>query len=390
MNKQSYLLKIGLFLLSLVLCFIIAEVAWRIIIFNNIRILESQKKADLYADAYSEDDYWKLQYLFRKSKTDKRKKQIKQKEHRLPSQRNKELFTRQVLRNTYKHVNFKDVKSRRPVLLYGDSFAACYAQDGCFEHILNNDKTFSKNYYLLNYGVGGYGLDQIYFLFKKSIDNYNDPFIVFSMMTLDLDRSILTVRDVPKTYYTLENDMLTLHERPSPFPDRESFYAKNKPQITSYLYRRILYSSAFNKLMPDQIVSYLKKEDYYKKKKIQINTRIMNEIVKELKLKEMDYVFLIFHPSWIDGVGHLNENVTDWRSSFIRRILEENNIPYIWAKDVIFKNMMGKDISLYDYYIRDGHPSELQKILLAEKIKEIVLNQELYLKIGNESIKKHM
>jgi hypothetical protein len=386
MNKDSFLLKFILFLTSLVFCFILIEVAWRIIIFSNIGVFESQKKAELYADPYSEDDYWKLKYLFKKNRIDKQKRDIKERNIDLPSQHNEKLFTRLIFQDTYKHTNFKYVNDRKPVLLYGDSFAACYAEDGCFDHILNNDNAFSEHHYLLNYGVGGYGLDQIYFLFKNSIDNYHNPFVVMSLMILDLDRSILTVRDVPKTYYTIENNVLKLHERPSPYPDIKSFYSNNKPEIKSYFYRRVLYSSILNKLIPDQIVSYLKKKEYYKRKKIQINNKIMTEIIKELKKRDIESVFLIFHPMWIRGVGLMNENVTDWRSDFIRNILDENSIPYIWSKDIIIQNMEDENFSLQDYFIPiDGHPTTLQKELLAKKIKEFVLASESSVNIEHEN-----
>ncbi len=386
--KKSYLSNFILFLSSVVLCFIIIEVAWRFIIFSNTGVLESQKKAELYADEYSEDDYWKLKYLLKKNKIDKRKKQMKQKndgEESPPNKRNEKLFARLVLKDTYKHINAKFVNERRPVLLYGDSFAACYSQDGCFEHILNNDKSFSKNHYLLNYGVGGYGLDQIYFLFKNSIDNYDNPFVVISLMTLDLDRSILSVRDLPKPYFTVDNNMLKLHEEHL-YPDKEFFYSNNKPQIISYFYRRILYSKAMNKVMPDQFISYLKKENHYKRKIIQINKKIMIEIIKELKARDINYVFLIFHSIWIRGDGLLNENVTGWRNSFIRNILDENNISYIWSKDIIFQNMEAENLSLQAHFIPDdGHPTSIQKELLAKRIKAFVLNSKLSRDTVNEN-----
>lgn len=374
MKKKTYLLNFALFLSSVVVCIIIIEVAWRTIIFGDFGILESQKKAELYADPYSEDDYWKLKYLFRKKIIDKQKKQEKNEDR---PERDNKLFTRLVLRDSYKHINLKYVNGRRSVLLYGDSFAACYMEDGCFDHILNNDTPFSKNHYLLNYGVGGYGLDQIYFLFKNSIDNYKKPFVVISLMTLDLDRSALTVRDVPKTYFTIENDMLILHERPSPFHDREAYNEKNKPQILSYFYRRVLYSSALKKLMPDWLISYLKKEKYYTQKKIRLNEKILLAIIKELKSRDLDYVFLIFHPIKVAGVGALDEDVSDWRNPFIRNILEEQNAPYIWSRDIILQNMKAEGLTLDDYFIpNDGHPTIHQKELLVNRIKEYVFYSE--------------
>lgn len=369
MKKKSILLNLSLLFLSLFICFVVAEIGWRFIIFSDSEIFKNQQQAFLYADPYSEDDYWKLQFNL-VTKKDTSPTIIK---HRTTlCKQNKIYYTRYILLDNYKHVNFTNVNNKRPVLLYGDSFAACYSKNDCFEHILNNDEAFSKKNYLLNYGVGEYGLDQIYLLFKNSVDNYKKPFVVISLMTLDLDRSILSVRGGPKPFFSIENNMLKLHEQPA-YSNLESFFSNNKPQIISYFYRRGLYSKAAKKLMPDKLISYLKKEEYYKTKKIQINKKIITEIVEKLKARKIDYVFLVFHPNFIPECGKMNQNVTDWRSTFIRNLLDENSIPYIWSKDIILQNMKDENLSLSEYYDKDGHPNAYQRKLLSQRIKEIVL-----------------
>jgi hypothetical protein len=244
MQKKSFLIKLSLLLSSLILCFIIAEIGLRVIIFSNVSIFKRQKNPNYYADAYSEDDYWKLQYKLSK-------KYRKSNAHPVLGWIGKTVSEGNLAHNKTKHVG-----NRRPVLLYGDSFAQCstitereaillfgqYDKTVCLENFLNNDRNFGKNYYLLNYGVGGYGLDQIYLLFKNSIDNYKNPFVVMSFMTLDLDRSILSVRTGQKPYFFIDKGKLALDEQPIT-PDPNVFFYNNKIQIKSYLYRRIIYSN---------------------------------------------------------------------------------------------------------------------------------------------------
>jgi len=43
-----------------------------------------------------------------------------------------------------------------------------------------------------------------------------------------------------------------------------------------------MYSKAVKKLLPDQLISWLKNENSYKRIKVQINEKIMIEIIKEL------------------------------------------------------------------------------------------------------------
>ncbi len=346
---------------------------WRIMIFSDIdiEIMKKQRIPELYADEYSEDECWKLYYPFNKEEY--------QYAIAHPKPTKKTRLTRYILEDNYKHVNGGYINGRRPVLIYGDSFAACYSPDDCFDHILNNDEIFSKNYYLLNYGVGGYGLDEIYLLLKNSIDNYSNPVVIVSLMTLDLDRSILSFRSGPKPYFAIENNHLKLNEV-TIYPDMETMFLNNKPKIISYFYRRIIYSGFIKHFLPEQLLSYLKGEDYYKKKKIQVNERIMIEIINELKSRNIDYVFLIFHPSSIRGEGLLKENVDDWRDVFIKQILHTNNIPYIWSKDIIFQQIKDNNVSLSDFFLKgDGHPTGYQRKLLAKRIKEFILNRDKFI-----------
>lgn len=104
----------------------------------------------------------------------------------------------------------------------------------------------------------------------------------------------------------------------------------------------------------------------------------MVEIIKELRSRNLNYVFLIFHPNWIRGVGSLDENAIDWRDTFIKQLLYEHKIPYIWSKDIIFQQIKNDNLSLSDCFIDDGHPSAYQRKNLAERIKEAVLNSNKY------------
>jgi hypothetical protein len=126
--------------------------------------------------------------------------------------------------------------------------------------------------------------------------------------------------------------------------------------------------------LPKKLVSYLKRENYYKRKKIQVNKNIIREIIKELSDRNLDFIFLVFHPAWTPETGILREEVIDWRSSFIRKILDENNVSYIWSKDIIMQKIKDEKLSLSDFFIEnDGHPTTHQNKILAERIKNYIL-----------------
>lgn len=96
-----------------------------------------------------------------------------------------------------RHQDAGNIGRRRPVLLFGDSFAAGVGDAESFQNILNHDEAFSRDYYLLNYGVSGYGVDQIYLMLQHTLPLYQRTIVIFSLMTFDLDRSILTFREAP-------------------------------------------------------------------------------------------------------------------------------------------------------------------------------------------------
>jgi hypothetical protein len=181
------------------------------------------------------DDYWKLYFMFGG------KYKPPETPHPLLG------WVGRFDRETYTHAEYAGIADKRPVLLYGDSFASC-AVDQCFQGILNSDSGFSQNHFLLNYGVGGYGVDQIFLLYQKSIEQYENPFVILSMLTEDLDGSALAVRTGQKPFYRLINNSLALSGIPID-PSPQSFFSKNPPGITSYLFRMFIHSNLFQKFI---------------------------------------------------------------------------------------------------------------------------------------------
>lgn len=73
------------------------------------------------------------------------------------------------------HPDRAPLAGRRRVLLYGDSFAACQTPDGeCFQGLLARSE-LGATHTLVNYGVHGYGLDQILMLLRRTVDAYIMP-----------------------------------------------------------------------------------------------------------------------------------------------------------------------------------------------------------------------
>lgn len=108
---------------------------------------------------------------------------------------------------TYAHVDEPTLAGRRPVILLGDSFAACHGElDRRFEEIMD-EGPFGETHALLNYGVGGYGVDQIALLGLETLKRFQGQGAIFVLSILvddDLNRVILPFRGHPKPWIKAE------------------------------------------------------------------------------------------------------------------------------------------------------------------------------------------
>ena len=352
MKLKSYLKNLALVAISLFIGFIAAEFAYRIILFSDLKQFEHLRDPRLYDDSFYGDDYWKLAYIFGKTLGGAK----------VP---HKTLgWIGDFDRNDYRQNDINQINDKRPVLLYGDSFAQCVGAT-CFQEILNNDSSFSKEHYFLNYGVGGYGVDQIYLLMQKSLDYFEKPFVIVSIMTTDIDRSYLTVRDGQKPFFTLENGQLKLSED-SIYSNPAEYFEQNPPQITSYLYRRLIYA---DNLVPEVIRSRLRGKWKANRNKTELNKEIILNMKRELDSRNYEYVFLIFNQ-----LLSPDPTTRGWRDAFLANLFEENDIPFIWSKEMIANDTTFTSYDKNNYLDADnGHPTTHFNKLVAEEMKRMIL-----------------
>lgn len=198
--------------------FVTAEFAFRGLLFSKLPFMEGFREPGFYADWYSSDDAWKLHYLFGHWAGPK---------HADPLLG---WVKPDVHVGTHRHDAAKNLGSKRPVLIYGDSFA-----EGFDSQFIEDDKAFPDSCGIINYGVSGYGIDQIYLLCKNSVGQYKNPIVVICILDEDLDRSFLSVRDGPKPYFKMDNGgSLKLCGVPVS-SDPEDFFLTHPPEIMSYL-----------------------------------------------------------------------------------------------------------------------------------------------------------
>ncbi len=333
---------------------LICELGFRALLFSQVGFMERFQEPGLYTDYFSEDDWWKLYYAFHKPANDTAKHP-----HPLLG------WTGEFSQRDYQHVEAGQVGSRQPVLLYGDSFTHCVTvTEECFQGVLNGDAEFSLDRYLLNYGVAGYGVDQIYLLVKNSLSLYPRPYVIVGIHTRDLDRSILSFFVGQKPYFEVVADELVLRGTPI-IQDPKTYLSNNPPQIWSYLYRLWLYQEG----RPWRLRHYLRGTADKQTRKQQVNEKLVFEMLREIESRNLRSLFIIFA-----GKDEIKE--VGWSEQFLAELFERRAIPYISTRALIQEDMQRTASKIEAYYIsEDGHPNAYQNLLVSKEIKRRLLSE---------------
>lgn len=99
----------------------------------------------------------------------------------------------------------------RTVAVFGDSFVLGTVADG--ERLPDHLQALLLGTRVLNYGVAGYGLDQIALrvIDRSPVLQRQQARAVIGILTTDLDRALLTVRSGPKPYFRWVGGGFALH-----------------------------------------------------------------------------------------------------------------------------------------------------------------------------------
>lgn len=343
MKKRSIYLTLSF--VAICLSLVSAELAFRALLFHGPAFMKPLRSPGLYANGQSSDDYWKLRSRFGQPAAVCNDPLLG---YRKPD----------ILPDTYLHAKNDEIAGRTPVLLYGDSFAQCsIPPQDCFEGILNDNSQLASRYYLLNYGVGAYGLDQIYLLYQNTIDNYHRPIVIFSFLDDDIDRCVLSMREGQKPYFVLNKDQLDIRGLPIE-ADQRHFFASRPPEIKCYLCRLALFT-----MFPGWN-SANHPSDPLRSKKKELGEAILLKLSNDLRARDLKHVFLVFeglHRSW---------KPLNWRIKFLDDLFSRHNMPHIWARKAIEDNTTASDFDPRNYIVSsaDEHPNRLANSIVSRRI----------------------
>ena len=296
----------------------------------------SLRDPNRFADALSDDDFWRLQRRFQDD--------IERDQFARP---HPELgwLPGSVSSRDLAHRDEESLGGRRPVLLYGDSFSACVApSEDCWETLLD-ESALSSEYRMLNFGTCAYGLDQIVLLLERSVDRYleQDPIVVIGVFVdEDLDRCALSFRGHPKPQ-VIERSEDFAWQYPGDV-GVEEWLEQHPISPRSYLGELFLGSG----LVPRGCSERSKADSIALKQ--ERATWLLQRMRELLRERELDHFVVLFHG---ERLAAGREGV-DWREAFLLRTLEELQIPYVSSREALFADHIATGRVARDYFLKEG------------------------------------
>jgi hypothetical protein len=333
----------GLACLSVALGLLLLEGTLRFLLFSDSgvarRIGAPLRAPWYYASVFSGRDYWKLEARFRSAEPPDPRQP--------PHDPRFGWLKPEIDPATLRHADEARLAGRRPVLLYGDSFAACMTSaEDCWQGVMERSD-LRERHALLNYGVVGYGLDQVYLLLSATLDLYAElePVVVIGILVDDdLDRCYLALRDIPKPWFTLDaSGGLEVH---APLArTRRDHVALDPPAITSYAWRALVTQSGLVKAW--DVPDWTGEGDHVAVKKA-LASALLDGIERELGRRGLERFYLLFHSRKSAAPRPFL-----WQEPFLYAELERRGLPFTSSKRALIESTRA-GTPLDDLFIHDA------------------------------------
>ena len=233
------------------------------------------------------------------------------------------------------------------IFFYGDSFVRGVS-DVEFE-IPNYINRKINGREVVDFSMGGYGLDQVYLMFKETHQKADHPLVLVGILVSDdIDRTVLSIRTSKKPYFTVD--------------------AKGALQLNSVLIERDHANDCHS--FPLSIKSYmlafvkqtLLRGDNKVELKQQISSRILDHFKAEADQAQAKLVFVLFYVQ--DSLTQM-----DWRDTFVKAQLSRLGMPYIDTRDILLQYAKDQHVELSSFYkLGEGHHNNLGNEVISKGI----------------------
>lgn len=343
--------------LSLAVGLVLLELLLRALLFFDFTPFdawgEPLRRAGLYTHGPQGEEYWKLDTIFHPEDA-----------ALVHGRHDPRLgwIPKLIQPGTFRHMQEGRLPGKRPVLFYGDSYTGCTTgREFCWERQLERSE-LADELCMLNYGVGGFGLDQTYLLVEGSIDNYRerDPIVIVGvLLDDDLDRAFLGLRSFPKPRLEVRDDELIAAD--VPLESAAGYVARHPLGIPSYLWRFVKYGSG---LVPHRLEELPEKRA--------LNRRIVEELVAVLQSRDLDLFFVLFHGDRTTR----HPDVQGWQERLMRETLTELDVPFVSSLDALLADSQATGTPLPEYFRHNGrlirhYPPRTNEVVFPLILKEL-------------------
>lgn len=230
---------------------------------------------------------------------------------------------------TWRHLGVRRLDGRRPVLLYGDSFAMGMTDAEFVFPALLEATPLGRDLCMLNYGVGGYGLDQVYLLLRRSLDHFAglEPIVIVGVLVQDdLDRCALSFRCWPKP--RLVERAGRLEPEGEVVCTTEEAWEQSSARPLSYAWRLLSGQLKQRSFPADE---FSEADDSRGPGARAIAEAVLRGIVGELEQRSIPYVFVLFH----DASSFAPRTSRSWRDELLESTLDELGAPWVSTRPIM-------------------------------------------------------
>jgi hypothetical protein len=337
---------------SLVLMGLVLEACLRLALFSERFAVDSLRNPGLYAH-FDEDDYWKLHLGWSGFSG------------WLPG-RHHPLLGESMPRTANNPLGLLEPRLRFPssdltepvILFYGDSYLASPLAEP-FARIPALLEERLGGGPVLNFGMGGWGLDQMVLRFEMTHDRFRNPLVLMGVLTGDVDRCVLSVRQGQKPRYVIGRDG-TLELTNVPIErDQAAYLRMHPPQVRFWLLR--LAAIALSRSEIAKTIPALQ-WNHHTEEKEGIAAALIGRTVAECRRRQIPLCFLIFYPPGDrEGEGQ--------SATFLRKTFEELGACYVDTRPVLQDAVANGRLSPEDLFDRrTAHHTALANEVIVEAL----------------------
>ncbi len=347
---------------SLIVGPLLAEGILRFLLFHDGALAREWgarwRKPGRYGDPALDAEYWRLRWVFG---TSARKPDPPCHDPLLG------WTGREIEPGTYRLLEEPADDARRPLLVYGASFANCSTpSEDCFEGLLEHSD-LAGELCASNYGVGGYGIDQVYLLLRETIDRYadRDPRVVIvAVADTDFERCSVDFRDWPKPRLRLGDGRLLDGDPVSPSP--EAHLREHGTGVRSYVWSALLHGAS---PLPVGLRERLSGTRAKRREQALLIQAIVRSIREELDSRGIEWFLLLC----VSPPG-LRLKPYEPIEAMLLRFFEDERIPYVHMRPWILEwwrvpGRKGRDLFFQPGDQGTDHPTAEGNRLLFEAMR---------------------